>query len=340
MLTSSPIPKQTVGRTFFYSIITLGVVALVQVGAVCWAIIERYHSTPRDTRVAFRSWPASDSTPPPSPSAGATPQDTSSSGEALVKPTPIPPPPISAAQARLNELLTLARTLSDKGDMSTALIRLREALALAPQDPRVLAELAGAYEKIGSSDKATEYWQNVYNLGKSAGTYYDMAASKLNPPEPADNTSKYDSEGFLPGSSLAIAGITKADSLSTPGKKFSLNVPVKSRPGTQIDVHDVSVYVIFYELLEDGTIAQTTATTSHTWITSPVNWNQNPIQILQVGYTAASLDTNALLTDNRIYFGYIARVYYEGKLQDVRAEPAKLLNQFPAPATLSKEDEQ
>lgn len=344
MLTSSPIPKQTVGRTFFYSIITLGVVALIQIGAVCWAFIKNYHSTPRDTRVAFHSWPAAGSSPQPSPGTGIAPNGNPAQGETLAKPTPIPAgdlnPPLTAAQARLNDLLSQARALSDKGDMSNALIRLREALVQAPEDPRVLAELATDYDKVGSSDKAMEYWQHIYNLGKTAGTFYDMAVAKLNPAEPADNASKYDPEGFPPGSVLAIAGITKADSLSTPGKKFSLNVPVKSRPGAHIDVHDVSVYVIFYELLEDGTIAQTTATTSHTWITSPVNWSQNNIQILQVGYTAASLDPNALLTDNRNYFGYIARVYYEGKLQDARAEPAKLLNQFPAPATLSKEDEQ
>ena len=38
---------------------------------------------------------------------------------------------------------------------------------------------------------------------------------------------------------------------------------------------------------------------------------------------------------NRQYAGYQVRVYYNDQLQDVRAEPTKLLNLFPPPLTLS-----
>ena len=37
----------------------------------------------------------------------------------------------------------------------------------------------------------------------------------------------------------------------------------------------------------------------------------------------------------RKYAGYQVRVYYNDQLQDVRAEPTKLLNLFPPPLTLS-----
>jgi hypothetical protein len=42
--------------------------------------------------------------------------------------------------------------------------------------------------------------------------------------------------------------------------------------------------------------------------------------------------------ENRSYFGYVVRVYYKGDLQDMRADPVKLLNQYPPPLTLPNED--
>ena len=342
MLNSSPIPKQTVGRTFFYSIVTLGVVALIQLGAVCWSFIRAYHSGPREAHIAFRT----DPTPAPQADGGAQPQANAQSSPqdplALQGPTPIPSqqagPAVSPATARLNELLTLASALEDRGDMNNALTHLREAYALAPEDPRVLSELATAYEKIGAVDKAMDLWQQIFKMGKAAGSYYDMASTKLVPPDSTpDAESKHDDEGFLPGSVLAIASITRADSLETPGKKFSLNVPVKARPGALIDdVHAVTVYVIFYEQTDDKTIVQTNANVTNNWITTPIDWNQNNIQILQVGYSAAMLDKKTINLEPRTYYGYIARVYYKGQLQDAHAEPASLLTQFPP----SKEDDQ
>lgn len=349
MLTSSPIPKQTVGRTFFYAIIVLGVVALIQVGAVSWAFIKRFHTTPRDTSIALRGMPTPGPDEPALKFPETQPLGNESPATSLPAPTPIPEgqihPGLSPAQGRLNDLIDQARALSDRGDMNTALIRLHEALAQAPNDPRVLSEIALAYEKLGTADKAMDYWQQIENLGKdAAGSYYDMAMARLSPPdigtESTTGSSKYDSEGFLPGSDMALVDITKTDSSDTPGKKFSLRVPVKSRPGTHIDVQDVSLYVIIKDRLDDGSIVRTTANVTNGWITSPPNWNQNNIQILQVGYSAASLDSDAGKAEKRTYYGYIALIYYKGKLQDARAEPASLLTQFPPPPSPPNEDEQ
>src|SRR5579862_2406669 len=200
MLTSSPIPKQTVGKTFFYAIIVLGVAALIQVGAVCWAFMRGSHPAPQ----VAQNVSVSHETPAPAQDSSRLNLNAlpvigdSSPTPGLPGPTPISmsQPALPPAQARLNELLTVARTLADRGDLSTALVRLHEALALAPEDPRVLAELAGDYDKLGSSDKATEYWQHLYSLGKNAGTYYDLANARLNPGGTGDTSaSKYDNEG-------------------------------------------------------------------------------------------------------------------------------------------------
>jgi hypothetical protein len=345
MLASSPIPKQTVGRTFFIAIITLGVVALIQLGAVGWAFIARIHSAPGDTRIALRGIPATEDSKQPKftdPFA----QDNAAPATSVPKPTPINAEalaaPVSPAQGRQTELVEQAKILRDRGDMSTALTRLREAQALSPDDPGILSELAITYEKMDMKDKAMEIWQRIYNMGKAAGTYYALAGEKMNPVEarPDDETAaKSDNDGFQAGSVLALVDISKTDSMDAPpDKKFKLKIPLKARSGAEIDVHDVVIQVFFYEQLDDDSIVLTNSNVVSTWITTPVDWSQNDIQILQVEYSAASLTSKEKHPESRKYFGYIVRVYYKGSLQDMRADPLPLLKQYPPPLTLSNED--
>ncbi len=344
MLDSSPIPKQTVGRTFFIAIITLGVVALIQFGAVGWAFIVRFHATSKESRITMRGIPSANDAKQAKftdPFAQDNPAQTTS----VPGPTPISPElaaPVSPTQGRLNELVSQARTLRDRGDMSTALTRLREAQALAPEDPAILSELATTYEKMGVNDKAMDIWRHIYSMGKPAGAYYALASDKLNPAitQPEETAAPKAEDGFQPGSVLALVDIARTDSSDAPGKKFKLNIPLKSRTGAEIDVHDVVIQVFFYEQLDDQSIVLTNSNVVSKWITTPVDWSQNDIQILEVEYSAASLTSKERHPENRKYFGYIVRVYYKGSLQDMRAEPVKLLKQYPPPLTLSNEEMQ
>jgi tetratricopeptide (TPR) repeat protein len=344
MLASSPIPKQTVGRTFFIAIITLGVAAAIQIGAVGWAFIARFHATSKEPHISLRGLPSTEN-PKQAKFTDPFAQENPGQAASMPKPTPINTetlaPPVSPTQGRLNELVAQAKMLRDRGDMSTALTRLREALALAPEDPGILSELATTYEKMGVNDKALEIWRRIYSMGKAAGAYYALASDKLNPAVTKtedDNVPKADNEGFQTGSVLALVDITKTDSEDAPGKKFKLNIPLKSRTGAEIDVHDVVIQVFFYEQLDDQSVVLTNSNVVSKWITTPVDWSQNNIQILEVEYSAASLTSKEKHPENRKYFGYIVRVYYKGSLQDMRAEPVKLLQQYPPPLTLSNED--
>jgi hypothetical protein len=69
-----------------------------------------------------------------------------------------------------------------------------------------------------------------------------------------------------------------------------------------------------------------------------VNWNDSDIEILEVDYAASTPNPKQKHPENRKYFGYIVRVYYKNELQDMRADPLKLLKQYPPPLTLTNED--
>lgn len=347
MLASSPIPKQTVGKTFFVALCILGIGALIQLGAVGWAFVSRFHSaTPDETGAAMRNLqtPTEETEKLKMTESFVPPESVQVTS--LPKPTPVAPvsqrKPLPPAQGRQNELAEQAQALRDRGDMSTALTRLREAQALSPDNSYIISEMAVTYEKMGMKDKAMEQWRRIYDMGESAGIYYSAADAKLKngeaQPKPGADGSRKDAEGFQPGSTLALIDISKVDSPDEPDRKFVLKVPLKTRAGSKIVVHDVAVQVLFYDQVDDGSIVQTNANITNRWSTLPSAWNDTDIQILEVEYSAAALNAKARQPENRKYFGYIVRVYYKGDLQDIRAEPVKLLKQYPPPLTLSTEE--
>ena len=153
-----------------------------------------------------------------------------------------------------------------------------------------------------------------------------------------DGSSKKDTDGFQPGSVLALVDISKAPSADQPDKKFTLKIPLKRRPDTKIDVHDVVIQVFFYDMLDDQSVVQTNANMTR-WSTLPVDWNDSDIEILEVDYAAAAPGPKEKHPEQRKYFGYIVRVYYKGDLQDMRANlTVKLLQQYPPPVTLPSEE--
>lgn len=349
MPASSPIPKQPVGKTLFVALCILGGGALIQFGAVGWAFISRFHSAmPGERGVPVRTA----ETPPVetkkfnmnepfAPPESAPPVS-------LPKPTPVArapqTKPFPPAQGRQNELIEQAAALRERGDMSTALTRLREAQALSTENPSIISEMAVTYEKMGMKEKALEQWRRIYDIGEKAGIYYAAADAKLKyvaaQPKPGADGSRKDAEGFQPGSVLALVDVSRVDSSGEPGRKFVLEVPLKTRVGTQVDVHDVVIHVFFYDQVDEGSIVQTNANVTSHWRTLPGNWNDTDIQILEVEYSATSLNSKEKLPENRRYFGYIVRVYYKGDLQDMRADPVTLLKQYPPPLTLSSEETQ
>jgi len=351
MPATSPIPKQIVGRTFFVAIIILGVVALAQLGAVAWVFIVKFHSTPQsEMSVAVREQEPSATPPGPGKlklTETFAPPETSPPAS-LPKPTPIAQSALaqklSPVQGRQIELINEAKALRDRGDMSTALTRLREAMALSPDNPAIISEMAVTYEKMGMKEKALEQWRRIEDMGEAAGIYFSAADAKLKnvdtQPRPnPDGSSPKDAEGFQPGSVLALVDISKVDSTEDAEKKFTLKIPLKRRPDAKIDSpNDVVIHVFFYDLLEDGSVVQTDANMTYRWTTLPVNWNDSDVEVLEVDYAASTPNPKQKHPEIRKYFGYIVRVYYKNELQDMRAEPVKLLKQYPPPLTLTSED--
>src|SRR6478735_9217049 len=117
--------------------------------------------------------------PSPSPSPG--PLTLTESPVEAVAQTPAPWPSL------VDQLRREGIELRDRGDTTSAIERLQEALDSEPNNAAVLAELAKTYDLTQLYDRANEIWRKLQEMGPSAGAAYELADRrlKLGVPTPA-----------------------------------------------------------------------------------------------------------------------------------------------------------
>ena len=401
------IPPTRSGRTFFAASLLLGLGAVVQL-VLMGVFLLRGGSAVRRPAVAepplhfaetvqpgitAAETPAPSSLPAPTPAPVGVVADslaTLPTGGAPVRPTPVAE---DAAQSTANALIEQSRQLRQRGDMPSALARLREAQVAEPENPQVIAEMAYTYEKMQLADRAFEQWQRLYNMGDSIGVLYALADSRLHaaPPAPAPAAP---AGGGVQSPAGALAGTTNnlpfqettvlkitdihLDEVPDPNaeKKLVLKIVVKDRPGSAIDPTKVRILTYFYDLLDGKDIVLTDAQTDYAWVTpAPINWAGDKSEVLETTYfrakgapgtpapeasaapsatpahaarhgahskkpdaDAATPAPTATPAPVRTYLGYVVRLYYDRQLQDVQADPVRLLQQYPPPLTLPASD--
>lgn len=175
---------------------------------------------------------------------------------------------------------------------------------------------------------------------------------------PLDTGARDDSEGFADGSTFAISDVSAVENEDPDAEtNMTLRVSIKVRPKEIVDHTKVKIQVYFYDLLDNKDIVMTDADVSYDWATPNHDWKTSNPEVLAVTYVRPKthgLSSDAALTaaaaavkpgkkpskkdadaaakaGHRKYAGYQVRVYYDGQLQAVRADPTKLLNLFPPP---------
>ena len=359
-----PYSKHTPGRTFIIAISVLGLIALMQVGMLGWAFVKRVRA---GAQIVAVPPPAN---PIPKPAATlATEKDLltltdpfedkdaaltlENSAEPIMppsRPRPVPMPRLQLApDSRLGEMLQQARAFRDRGDMSNALTRFRDAYALDTHNPEAIAEIAVTYEKLGLPDKAAEHWKRVYDMGESAGVYFSAAQAKMReavmatrggleqPTEAGGVQSAQAGGGTTPSATFGIGAI-ESEEVRDPKavQRLVVKVPIEQRIKTKINVKELAIHMLFYDLLDDKP-QRTTANVSSRWSTAPVDWREDDSEVLDVEYNRPLPDAREAKRENRKYYGYIVRVYYKDELQATRSDPPVLGQKFPASQTLEKE---
>ena len=112
-------------------------------------------------------------------------------------------------------------------------------------------------------------------------------------------------------------------------------MPVVKANSMGVDAKDVAIEVQFYDQTQGKNVERTNANIEWKWVSNATDWSDNSAKTLQVEYRQGN---NRRPGEQRAYFGYVASVYYKEKLQDVRADPARLGQQYPPPRILPKEN--
>jgi eukaryotic-like serine/threonine-protein kinase len=109
---------------------------------------------------------------------------------------------------------------------------------------------------------------------------------------------------------------------------LTLKVGVKPRPNTQ-NGHVVRLAISFYDLTKDGTLKPTDARTAYDWLTRDRDWTDPSPKFLAATYLRPK--SQIASPEGRRYGGFAVHVYFDGELQDARANPPELLTLFPVP---------
>jgi hypothetical protein len=179
-------------------------------------------------------------------------------------------------------------------------------------------------------------------------------------------TTRATADGIPDGSTFGITEATVAENPDPDAEaNLTLKVGVKVKANTIVDHTKVKIQVYFYDSIDENPVpALTDAEVNYEWLTPNHDWKTTPVETLAVSYVrlkgtvmsdAALAEAAAAVTPpttgrkgsspkkaaakggTRKYAGYQIRVYYNDQLQDVRAEPTKLLNFFPPPLSLNSQ---
>jgi len=175
-----------------------------------------------------------------------------------------------------------------------------------------------------------------------------------------------DAEGLPEGSVFGVTNI-ETEQIADPEAEtsFRLKIGIKKRQGVTIDHSKLRIMVLFYDSIDEDKVVATDADVNYEWMNPKHDWIESNPETLIVTYlrskthaisseaplsTAAAAVTpgknaphskkrgeaagnsDSIDSARRRYLGYIVRILYDDKLQTVRADPARLINDAPNPS--------
>lgn len=311
--------KSPVGTTFVVAASLLGAAAVAQLVAVLVYFGPGLGQPPASAVVAVAT-PA----PTPAPPPAATPEAPAIDEKAVEQ--------AAADTARIAELLKESEKLEGGSSPNAALVPLEEAVAMQPRNAEVLSRLAGLHERAGQKELAELTWKSIIELGPDAGRFLDVADIRLRLLKqqgalPDGGSELRDQVGLQPGSTLGVIDLQLKDTAGAKPVK-DLRLAIKARPGERVDASDVRINVTFYEMV-NGEVVPTMSRVQSMWFTTPVDWKEEGIEILEVKYEIPRIGPDG--GPPPAYYGYMVNIYHRGQLQDTRADPVDLQGMFPPP---------
>jgi tetratricopeptide (TPR) repeat protein len=224
----------------------------------------------------------------------------------------------------VERLLKEARAARVVGDVVKATLKLQEAENREPRDPSVLYAIAMNYEALQVYDNAADYYLEVHALGPQvAGSLFRKAAEKLG-------------KGVAPEmTELAVLNAVRRlePEFSPRGEKRTVSLAITTAPQEKFDPDLLHVQVHFFET-SDGDLSKAPidgsdpSATGSLCTTLPYDFSDGE-EILHVWYRVPPRERrDRALFGTRDFHGFVAELYYDGRLLDIRAQPRTLVHEI------------
>ncbi|MFT4548513.1 MAG: hypothetical protein ACI8XO_002913 [Verrucomicrobiales bacterium] len=228
--------------------------------------------------------------------------------------------PINDPLAR--DKVEFAQHLRSEGDAQGALEAFRQASSMLPENAEILYYIASCSDDLDLPDQASDAWLSIKNLGpERAGEFYKFAELAL--------------LGKKDGSIAAPKLLTLShyriyqNPEERRGQMLTLRTGIKARPGAVIDPPGVKLRVLFYDLVNGNRIERGLNDDNYPQraVTEPIDWmDLPPEEIIDFAYFR-EYERDQASGEQREFYGFVAELYYNDEWQDVMAHPRTLLVQ-------------
>ncbi len=203
------------------------------------------------------------------------------------------------------------------GDMRQCVLILEQATALAPNHPAVLYYYGMAYDKLLNPRKARDYYGKLFHMREQAGKYFDLAARRL--------TFGMEQPSALRGK-LSFGPHRVQHSYDTEqGESVNILLPVMLAPGEHIRPDDIYITIQFFDLVNGRKVDFSRVTPKLSWVNDKPTWDDSE-EDLMVQYSVPPVDHEEAADAGDVkYYGFTAKLYYQGEPLDCISTPAALI---------------
>ncbi len=256
-------------------------------------------------------------------------------------PVPEPLPRSITGSPEVDEIISSAREaigLNDPVATRAALESLQRADLLMPDQPTVLREMALAHQKLKETAKAAELFQRANAasgrtpsaLPQSLGRPPAPSPAEAAPPGALDSAFAASASPPPPNAGPISFGHCKVarDMTCTTGERQILRVELRAIPGSVINPDSINIDVFFYDKVDGSRIEQSKGDKPVWKFDLPVDFKAGGVENVDITYHMPRMtEPEQREHGKRVYYGYVAKLYYDGKFMGEVADPHSLRTQ-------------
>ena len=177
---------------------------------------------------------------------------------------------------------------------------------------------------MGQVDKANALMDRAASLGPATSSA--LPASSSTPPPSSGLAGAFGAGAVSGPLSLGQCSVAR-DLTDTTGEKVILKIPVHSAPGAAISTNDWNIDVFFKDKVDGMRIEDTKSDPPVYSFDMPVDFQTGEEVVTVVYHMPKLTDKETIEFGQRAFYGYVAKLYYQGRLMGSAAAPRELLTQ-------------